>query len=159
MNVYHIDEATLILPSQAQDQSVTIFAFYSPDTTALPPVNPQETPPEFSVVISRDPAEPSETIDGFVNRQLKILQQSLPGFALLQRGALLIDGADSVTTEYTWRSDNRLMYQRQVYAHCPPAAGNDASVVLTVTGTSLEGLQSRYETTFQQLIYSIKFRR
>jgi len=158
MEIFRTQEADFVLPAVPQDQTINMLGFFSPPPTGLPP---EDTPPEFSLVINRDLVDPNETADSFVDRQMQAMQTGLPGFALQTRSPLRIDEADGIQLVYTWRSENGPLFQRQACLRCPPALSPNPQtrLMLTITGTSAEVLQARYETPFNQFLYSLKFRR
>lgn len=155
---FRTQEAEFLLPSTPQDQTINMLGFFSPELASLPT---EEKPPEFSLVINRDLVDSTETVEAFVDRQMQAMETSLPGFSLLSRFTLRIDGADGVQLLYTWQSENGLLFQRQACLQCPPEVSlvPHTRLMLTITGTSAELYQARYETPFNQFLYSLKFRR
>ncbi len=158
METFRTQEADFVLPATPQDQTINMLGFFNPALTGLPPA---DKPPEFSLVINRDLVDLRETVDGFVDRQIEAMQTGLPGFALQTRAPLRIDEADGIQIVYTWQSENGPLFQRQACLHCPPAVSPtpQTRLMLTITGTSAASLQGRYETPFNQFLYSLKFRR
>ena len=159
MNPYHMNEADLVLPAPTQDQSIHVFGFHSPDPFAGRP--PDDAPPEFSVVVSRDAVDDTVSLGRYIEQQMEVIRQSLGGFRQVVREDTFVDGLESVLVEYTWMSEHGRMYQRQAFVLCPPASAllPNTRVALTVTGTCRESLQSRYQALFLNLLYSLKFRR
>jgi hypothetical protein len=158
IETFRTQEAEFVLPATPQDQTINMLGFFQPALTGLPPA---DAPPEFSLVISRDLVDTHETVDAFVDRQMQAMETGLPGFALLSRSGLRIDGASGVHLVYTWQSENGPLFQRQACLHCPPEVSPNPKtrLMLTITGTSAEALQARYETPFNQFLYSLQFRR
>ena len=158
MELYHIQEADFILPAVAQDQSVNIFGFSEIDlSTGMP----SRTPPEFSVVVSRDVVGLEEDLGKYVSQQLQLLQQNLTNFHLVQRTPTIVDGLNVTVVEYTWKSENGPMYQWQAYLFCPTGvvAAPNTRIALTITGTTRQSLHSQYEAAFNNLLYSFQFHR
>jgi hypothetical protein len=158
METFHTQEAEFVLPATPQDQTINMLGFFTPPLSGLPPI---DTPPEFSLVINRDLVDTNETVDAFVDRQMQAMRTGLPGFDLQTRAPLRIDEASGIQLVYTWQSENGPLFQRQACLHCPPAVSPNprTRLMLTITGTSAESLQARYETPFNQFLYSLKFRR
>lgn len=159
METFRTQEADFVLPADApQDQTINMLGFFNPPLAALPP---DDTPPEFSLVINRDLVDPNETVDSFVGRQMQAMATGLPGFALQTRASLRTDEADGIQLVYTWHSENGPLFQRQACLRCPPGLSPNprTRLMLTITGTSAEALAARYETPFNQFLYSLKFRR
>lgn len=158
MQTYHTQEAEFVLPATPQDQTINMLGFFNPALTGLPPA---DTPPEFSLVLNRDLVDTNETVDAFVDRQMQAMQSGLPGFNLQTRSSLRIDEANGIQLVYTWQSENGPLFQRQACLHCPPIVSPNphTRLMLTITGTSAQALSARYETPFNQFLYSLKFRR
>ncbi len=158
METFRTQEAEFVLPATPQDQTINMLGFFNPALAGLPPA---DTPPEFSLVINRDLVDTSKTVDAFVDRQMQAMRTGLPGFALQTRSGIRIDGAGGIQLVYTWQSENGPLFQRQACLHCPPAVSPNPQtrLMLTITGTSADFLQARYETPYNQFLYSLKFRR
>lgn len=158
MELFRTQEADFVLPATPQDQTINMLGFFNPALSGLPPT---DRPPEFSLVINRDLVSLQETVDSFVDQQMQAMQTGLPGFSLQARAPLRIDEANGIQLDYIWQSENGPLFQRQACLHCPPALSPtpQTRLMLTITGTSAEALQERYETPFNQFLYSLKFRR
>ena len=151
---YRLHEGEIIIPSNAQDQSLTIFGLTEGQSATA--VGPNQ-PPEFSFVISRQPLPDGLNAHTYTDQQLKGLPQVLRGFTLIERSAAPLSGHVAPLLEFTWQSEHGRMHQRQAIVACGPLEGQPA-VALTLTGTTREDLKDKYRDTFVRLIYSLKLR-
>ncbi len=151
---YRLHEGEIIIPDNAQDQSLTIFGLTEGQPASA--VGPGQ-PPEFSFVVSRQPLPSGLNAHTYTDQQLKGLPQTLRGFTLIERSAAPLSGYVASLLEFTWQSEHGLMHQRQAIVACGPLDGQPA-VALTLTGTTREPLKDKYRDTFVRLIYSLKLR-
>ncbi len=149
---YRLHEGELLVPDDAQDQSLTIFGLTEGGSVPSP-----GQPPEFSFVVSRQPLPEGLNAHTYTDQQLQGLPQTLRGFTLVERSAAPLSGRVASLLEFTWQSEHGLMYQRQAIVACGPLDGRPA-VALTLTGTTREPLKDKYRDTFVRLIYSLKLR-
>lgn len=157
MILYRTNEIQFVLPGQVRDKSVQILAIANPDVAQSPNTH---FSPEFSFVISRENIGIEVLTTEYVDNVLKMLKQQLPEFVMLDRMNTFLDGVMAVTLEYTWMSDGRRLRQWQAYVMCPSSSNMAATrVALTMTGTCLDNLHIRYNSVFQQMIYSLSFYR
>lgn len=162
MNLYHMNEADFILPEQALDQSAHVLAYTMPDPFALksPTLG---TPPEFSLIVSRDIVGAEVKLSDYVKQQMPELERNLKAFKVIEQGEVFVDGVAALTMEFTWQSDDGPMRQRQACMIAPlgiaASAGAAKRIALTLTATTREASQAKYAFTFEQILYSLTFRR
>lgn len=83
-------------------------------TNVLLPEDPQNQP---TLNITRDPLQPGETLDAYVDRQLAVLEARLSGYRLLARGPARLGPADDACEgrciAASYRSGKHEVHQRQ----------------------------------------------
>ena len=105
LNPYSIQEADLMIPSHWQDQSLNVFK--------IPPGDDHQG---ASLVISRDSQKGTQSLDAYVDTQLKQCEAQLKGFELRKRERFTHQDRAAGWLEYTWMMENRReLLLRQVF--------------------------------------------
>ena len=138
---FRMTEATFDLPDGWQDQSIQILA-----------AGPQEGIPEFSFVISRQPAPVGAELGEFVDNELETLKGALGRFRLLRRVDTTLDGVSAVEAEFTWNREGQPVQQHQTYLF-------HRRIALTLTASALLGNFPRYNADLQRLLASFELER
>jgi hypothetical protein len=101
---YSIQEADLMIPSHWADHSLNVFK-----------IPPGEGTQGASLVISRDAQKGEQSLEAYIDTQLKQCTDSLAGFTLRKREKFTHGGRDAGWVEYTWIMERRELLLRQVY--------------------------------------------
>lgn len=120
--IYHLDEGILDIPAGLVDRSINMLM--------APPGEAG-----FSLIVSRDRLETGETLDDFIDRQLKELARQVDQFTEISRqpatpgrkGAPM----DTRLLEFHYRQHGQTVHQRQ----CVMTAA-DRRGILILTGSS-----------------------
>lgn len=105
-------EGCMAIPPGYQEQT----------TNLLLPQDPQSQP---TLNITRDPLQPGETLDAYVDRQLALLEARLAGYKLLARGPARLgppgDACEGRCIAASYRSGKHEVHQRQAVFLLDPA--------------------------------------
>lgn len=102
---YCMQEADLMIPAHWQDQSLNIFK--------IPPGDDHQG---ASLVITRDSAKGTQTLEAYIDTQLKQCESQLASFELRKRERFTHQERDAGWVEYTWMMERRReLLLRQVY--------------------------------------------
>lgn len=116
-----MQEADVLLPKGWSDRSINTFVMPSGSNGGA-----------ISIVVTRDYDSLAAELIAFVDQQLVLAAQKLPGYQYLSRAAASLDGERAVQADYSWRSpDGKTIRQRQIVAKL-------ATSFLIVTLTALE---------------------
>lgn len=136
---YHINEAELDLPDEWSDKSVNIF---SSGASAKAPL---------TLVISRDEMKEGQELADFADEKLAELSPQLSQFKLIDKRQVEVAGDVALDAEFTWRSNQGLMHQRQTYV----CLGRR---VLVFTATAPRELREQHRREVDAVLASLKFR-
>ena len=154
----------MALSLPAQDLTVHVLAF-TPTDTVQAIVSPASVVPELSVVMTRQSVDATQRLDALVGQQLDTLANTLKEYQFVRRFPLFLDEREAEQVEYTWQAQNGMVYQWQVTVFCAAQGGaqtglqSGSRIALTLTATTLHTLQGKYDFAFQQMLYSLRFRR
>ena len=101
---YELQEGSIALPQGFQDRTVNMFVLGA------------SIPAPLSITISRDNLLPSELLNAYVDRQVKMLASKLRGYTLLGKKAVslsTIAPIDGVQIDAYYMNEGRPFYQRQ----------------------------------------------
>ena len=111
-------------------------------TNLLLPADPQQQP---TLNITRDPVEPGESLDAYVDRQLILLEARLASYRLHSRGPVRLGPPDDACAGHciaaSYRSGKREVHQRQAVFLLDPA---QALIFTISTGRPLEAQEERW---------------
>ena len=99
---YHINEGSFILPATAQDRSVNMLVLnYGPGG--------------LSLVVTREPAQQDEELDGILTRQLRTLSTQIKELKQQTRREVLVGQAQlpGLQIATTFKQNNARMHQLQ----------------------------------------------
>ena len=101
---YHLQEGSLAIPEGFKDRTVNVF------------VLGDSAPATLSITVSRDDFLPAETMDTYIDRQMKLIAAKLRGYTILgKRSAQLSQSTPflGVQVDAYYIVENRPLYQRQ----------------------------------------------
>ncbi|MCW7540924.1 DUF1795 domain-containing protein [Aquabacterium sp. A7-Y] len=137
---YWINEGSFALPSGLIDRTTNIFV----------PANTEVQP---NLNVSRDNAEADEDVAAYVNRQLAIMKQKLPGYQMRQRNAVQLGQGDSAVpgeqVEAQYKNGGRPVFMRQA-AFLLPAG----TKVLVFSASSPKPLGAAFDAEWATLLAS-----
>jgi hypothetical protein len=138
VGTYRINEGSLELPDGYVDQTINVF----PNSSA--------SPADFSIVVSRDTPLAGENLQGYFERQMKQLPNSLPGLKVVRRAQITVGDQPAFEVEYTWVSKGMKMHQRQ-------ATLMVGGRILNVTASALDNSFHKFAAQFDEILSSFKF--
>jgi hypothetical protein len=141
MPTFQANEFSASLPEGLKDKTVNIFSLTD------------EGPSDLGVVVARERPAQGEQLDGYVERQLKLLQERLPLFRIMAKVAIELDRQPAVQVDYTWQSGETQMFQRQVTVYAAKAG-----VMLIVSATCKGFLDLKWEAMFGELLADFHLR-
>ncbi|WP_263261075.1 DUF1795 domain-containing protein [Pseudomonas sp. RIT-PI-S] len=101
---YELHEGSIALPHGFQDRTVNMFVLGS------------SIPAPLSITISRDTLLPSELLNAYVDRQVKMLAAKLRGYTLLAKKPVSLSTVapiEGVQIDAYYMNEGRPYYQRQ----------------------------------------------
>jgi hypothetical protein len=101
---YCIQEADLLIPAHWTDHSLNVFK-----------IPPDDEHQGASLVITRDSQKGSQSLDDYIDTQVKQCEAQLARFALRKRERFTHQSRAAGWLEYTWMMDRRELLLRQVY--------------------------------------------
>jgi hypothetical protein len=141
-----IDEGAFTVPEGFQDRSTNIFIHGNPESSLL------------NLNIGRDNHDAEETLEQYVTRQIKLLNDKLPGYKLKSRAPAKL-GANERTNPIEgeqidggYKNGGRFLHQRQA------AFPMSATRVLIFSATSGEAFNDAFETMWAQWLGSFAAR-
>jgi len=101
---YALQEGDITLPEGFQDRTVNMFVLGS------------VLPAPLSITVSRDTLLPAETLQAYVDRQVKLMASKLRGYTALGRKAVFLSTEapmEGVQIDAYYMGEGRPYYQRQ----------------------------------------------
>lgn len=101
---YELQEGSIALPAGFQDRTVNMFVLGA------------SIPAPLSITISRDDLLPSELLNAYVDRQVKMLASKLRGYTLLGKKEVSLSTAspiEGLQIDAYYMNEGRPFYQRQ----------------------------------------------
>jgi hypothetical protein len=139
--LYQHSDISFQVPDGWRDKSITAFAA---------PLEAGQTLAS-NAVMTRDVLPRDKTVAQYADGQLVELSKRLEGFDLRKRTEFVLNGqAPAVALDFTWRSDQGLLRQWEVF--CPGPGAQVFSLVMT----ALDAEFARYEPQFAAIVNSIK---
>lgn len=137
---YHIQEATCDMPAEWRDMTINVFMVG--DATSA----------EFTFVITRDVLPQGTDLQGFADAQLKTCAKTLGGYQFVGKRPRTIQALPALEYDFTWRSEQQTMYQRQLVL----ALGG--AKLLVCTATARDFLDDGRVDQIEALLSSMKLR-
>ncbi len=138
MSTYVMNEAQFEIPDEWRDQSINIFSVGT------------KLPLPLSVVVTRDLWPTDKDFATNADVKLSELQHQLKQFRLIEKKQVMIGEVGALEAEYTWKSDNGPMHQRQFYI---PAE----RYVLVITATAPVKIAEEQQEELGRLLRTFRF--
>ncbi len=139
---YIFNEGSIEVPDGLIDQSVNLLGTKNGDG--------------LNVVISRDLPQPQESLDAYVNRQIKSLQAKMAGFKLHARHLVPVNterrAIDATEIAFEYKQNGVKLYHRQAILLYPPTGQ-----ILVIAMTSSVAFDAQDEHSWQATLASFKF--
>lgn len=137
--LYRIDEGTLTLADDWQDQSVNVLL-------------PKDSPVQgANLVVARDRLPLGMSFADYVMQQRQNFRAQLAGFEMVADTAGVVDGREAHFLEFGWRSDGNAVHQMMAIVL------GDANALLTFTGSTPGGHHPALRDTFVAAITGFRF--
>lgn len=102
MKEYVIQEGTFSIPEFFVDRTVNTFVSGVPGKS------------QFNFTLSRDTSDPEETLEAYVDRQVRFLKNNIKGYRLVhQQICTLGHRHEGIEVYGTWKEGKQVIYQRQ----------------------------------------------
>ena len=139
MSSYHINEGTIELPDAWTDRTMNVF---TPD---------ESENPEWNIVVSRDKLDEGETLDAYLDKQLKEMPKVLSRFQVKSNEEIEVNGYSARKVVSMWVGEKGTLWQKQFVF-----ATDGKSLVFTFS--VLERLHKKHENILDEFIESFKMR-
>lgn len=146
MMVYQTNECVFPVDDAFQDRTLNVLSLRD------------DGPSEFSLVVSRDALKMGDTMEGYIARQMKVLETRVMELTVLAQQKLTIDGQSALQTDFSWKVPEGVMFQRQVSV-LVPKKGLAAQQMMIFTATARDKLSDRWAQSLKETIQNIHFKR
>ena len=144
MSTCHTESYTLTVPDGWADRSmITWVAPAAPGYKVLP-----------NLLCSRGELQSGETLDGFVNRQLKELMGQVKNFDLISRLNVEFGGRPAVELIFAMKPQSVTLKQRQLFFQVDPARPLVNTVVATAARENYDELAPVFEGIIQSVTWN-----
>lgn len=137
MSDYTIDEGNFSLPSGWFDRSLNL-------------IGPEPNAEEFKVLVSRMDQN-GQTLDDFVNGQVKDFSQRMPWFVIQEKSERNVAGMRAIDVRSTFRDGKAEMFQHQVTIGV-------RGKFLTITAASLVRSRDACSRELERLLTTVRLR-
>ncbi|KGJ04220.1 hypothetical protein SAMN04487972_10916 [Paracoccus halophilus] len=144
MSTCRTESFTLTLPDEWADRSMITWV-------APPSANYQVLP---NLLCSRGELQQGETLDGFVNRQLRGLMAQVRNFDLMSRQNVEFGGRPAVELVFAMTPQSVVLKQRQLFFQADPDGAMVDTVVATAARENFDELASVFESIFQSVSWN-----
>lgn len=138
---YQLQEGSIALPEGFQDRTVNMFILGS------------NIPAPLNITISRDNVLPSEDLDAYIDRQVKLIASKLRGYTVLARKPAQLSSSQplmGVQIEGYYLNDGRPVYQRQAAFEIAPGR------ILVFSTTSQKDFSGKQNESWLALLSSFQ---
>ncbi|MEB3902706.1 DUF1795 domain-containing protein [Pseudomonas juntendi] len=138
---YQLQEGSITLPEGFQDRTVNMFILGS------------NIPAPLNITISRDNVLPSEDLDAYIDRQVKLIASKLRGYTVLARKPAQLSSSQplmGVQIEGYYLNDGRPVYQRQAAFEIAPGR------ILVFSTTSQKDFSGKQNESWLALLSSFQ---
>lgn len=143
MSLCRTDSFSLTVPDDWADRSmITWVAPPAPGLKVLP-----------NLLCSKGEMQPDETLEKFVNRQLKELMAQVKTFDLVSRQSVLFGGRPAVELAFTMRPQDVTLKQKQLFFQADQQKNIANTVVLTAAADDFDS----FAPVFQQILTSVRW--
>lgn len=139
MSLYHINEGMIQLSDEWTDRTMNVF---TPD---------ESDNPEWNIVVSRDKLDASETLNGYLNKQIEEMPKVLPRFQVKSNEEIEINGFTARKVVSIWVGEKGTLRQKQIVF-----VEDGKSLVFTFS--VLERLHQKHENVLDEFVHSFNFR-
>lgn len=144
MTIHYTNELIFDLPDPLIDTTQHVFSLS------------KDGPSEFNVVISQCDVEKDENLQGFGDKLLKDMKNTLPKFQILSQGNMEIADQEAIWFIYTMVHEGRRFYQTNANFIFENETGTRK--VIQVAATSMGKFTEDWKQKFEDFLASIKFR-
>lgn len=137
MQLFQMNEARFFIPGDFSDQTVNMF------------LAPKGQSADFSLVVTREEINPSQTLREYVNEQSGKMTQTFAAYQQLRRNDTTLGGQSAHEIEFLWEAEGRLMHQHQTFVFA-------RGMALTFTATAPENIYFKYEDTVNRLLSTVQ---
>ncbi len=133
------NDFTLDVPSNWIDRSLITWV-------APPTPNRQVNP---NILCGRDELKPNQTLDQYVNFQLKQLMNEVDNFSLIKREAIKLNKTDAISVVFNINPRGILLRQNQIYFVTNHQKGRVSSIVATAADADFDKLEPAFDNIFK----------
>ena len=144
MSTCHTGCYTLTVPDGWADRSmITWVAPPSPKYKVMP-----------NLLCSRGELWPGETLDSFVNRQLKDLMAQVKNFDLISRQNVEFGERPAVELVFSMKPQAVMLKQRQLFFQPEPGGGTVHTVVVTAAKENFDELAPAFDGILDSVVWN-----
>ncbi len=133
------------VPDSWQDKSMISFV--------APPSPGQKIYP--NILVGKDTLQRNETLDRYVNRQLKDVFTKLPDFELLRREKGVVQGRDAVDLIFELSMEGNSVRQRQLYFVSNEGKKRVSNIVITASEYDFNTMKEKFNSIIGSLVFTM----